>query len=849
MIPSARSSDAARQVVPANLSYSDASKGFLTDGDWWAGGFGLAHLGGSGYPSVVTMRGHDDFLCKTQGWHVFSFDGRGTWTDSYTKTDYGYGAYNAGLDENGQWLFGAGTHHRSRSQGFYVMGAVGGDRSNGLNTSEDIYFGGGPIFGDIDSDGVVDSAFGGNGKVWIFEGPAGKWTFLQNVSGGGAKFLDMNRDGYLDLVKGGQNGFIWFWNSTADQFVKAGDNVPKYDSSFDVSDVNHDGYPDALLNRYVKGFGRSVEVWLQDANGIFTNSSTGLPGGGNAWWMKLRFGDFNGDGETDVSGSMGSPGDLGIWLGDGGKTWTWTPFTPSGVASIVPSLDVMDIDNNGRDDFVFPTVIGDCTDGGGFRALTENTTASTLGARVREPWGGERWFPGSIRYLKWGAAMPPGEVCAGSATLDYSTTGPSGPWKTIEESVACAGERAWKVPNDPSKNVFIRVTVKGKSASAEGLSGAGTLPFEIIGGSGVPLRSAIVSPAGSETWAVGTIQQISWSVSGGQSPYTFDVEYSTSGSSGPWKQIASGVTKTDHTWTVPDDPTTSAVVRVLAKDSSSPSQSAIAVSKEFTIYRPSVPMQATLKADPTTLGPGGRSVLSLELKDAAGGGVEGATIVLSADKGGTVSPPAEKGGGVYEATLTAPNVLSKMTVTVSANASKPGFVDATASVQVEVSPFLPDLSIVDGALLVGANVPEGESATPRAKIANTGQSDAGEFVVRFLVDGKEFSSETVSGLAVSESRDVAAVWKATKGKHELKIVLDPDNAIKEADESNNQASATVEVRATPRGFEIPWWVFLLIAVVVAGLIAWAIASRRKKPCKWCNTRHADGAFCPGAGWR
>ena len=78
---------------------------------------------------------------------------------------------------------------------------------------------------------------------------------------------------------------------------------------------------------------------------------------------------------------------------------------------------------------------------------------------------------------------------------------------------------------------------------------------------------AVVSPNGGEGWVFGTTQDITWSATDNVGVATVTLEYSTSGSEGPWLPIASGQPNTGtYSWLVPAPATTQAVVRVTAVD-------------------------------------------------------------------------------------------------------------------------------------------------------------------------------------------------------------------------------------------------------------------------------------------
>lgn len=66
--------------------------------------------------------------------------------------------------------------------------------------------------------------------------------------------------------------------------------------------------------------------------------------------------------------------------------------------------------------------------------------------------------------------------------------------------------------------------------------------------------------------------------------------------------------------------------------------------------------------------------------------IEEAMIKLSDDGGGTFSDVEDKGDGTYEATYTAPEVVSDTTVTITAKASKASYIDGDEDIEITVTP-------------------------------------------------------------------------------------------------------------------------------------------------------------------
>ncbi|MHC4433179.1 MAG: beta strand repeat-containing protein, partial [Planctomycetota bacterium] len=78
---------------------------------------------------------------------------------------------------------------------------------------------------------------------------------------------------------------------------------------------------------------------------------------------------------------------------------------------------------------------------------------------------------------------------------------------------------------------------------------------------------AITAPNGGESWATGSVHDITWDATGNVTVTSVDLLYSTSGPGGSFVPIASGQTNDGtYSWTVPNDPTSNAFVKVVAHD-------------------------------------------------------------------------------------------------------------------------------------------------------------------------------------------------------------------------------------------------------------------------------------------
>lgn len=81
----------------------------------------------------------------------------------------------------------------------------------------------------------------------------------------------------------------------------------------------------------------------------------------------------------------------------------------------------------------------------------------------------------------------------------------------------------------------------------------------------------VSTPNGGEGYGIGTVRAIEWTASGGTGTLIVDLEYSTTGASGPWKPVASGLPDTGiYNWTVPNTPSTNCYIRAKVTDSDKP---------------------------------------------------------------------------------------------------------------------------------------------------------------------------------------------------------------------------------------------------------------------------------------
>jgi len=125
---------------------------------------------------------------------------------------------------------------------------------------------------------------------------------------------------------------------------------------FAAADVNGDGIADV-----VAVFTASVYVYINNGDGTFKPGVTYPLGGITAGFESIQFGDFNGDGKTDIEVELGSPSEQVVFLGNGDGTFQTPPKTSASV-TFGEYVAVGDFNSDGKLDLVIsqpPCVISE----------------------------------------------------------------------------------------------------------------------------------------------------------------------------------------------------------------------------------------------------------------------------------------------------------------------------------------------------------------------------------------------------------------------------------------------------------------------------------------------------------
>ena len=81
-----------------------------------------------------------------------------------------------------------------------------------------------------------------------------------------------------------------------------------------------------------------------------------------------------------------------------------------------------------------------------------------------------------------------------------------------------------------------------------------------------------------------------------------------------------------------------------------------------------------------------------------------------------------------------------------------------------------------------------------ATVANTGNADAANVVVRFTDNGVAIGERTVAALSQGTAQNVSITAGLARGSHAIAVTADPSNSIPESDEQNNSRTVTITVK-------------------------------------------------------
>lgn len=346
---------------------------------------------------------------------------------------------------------------------------------------------------DIDGDGDLDLYVGNiygqtniPPQLWLNDG-AGHFTVaegrlpapvtdLSRNKYTASHFVDVNNDGFPDLVLGGEDlptPSVVLLNDSTGHFSLLPNALPPKPFApnaiaLDIqsADLNHDGHMDLLI-AFTKSnpfyVGRWIQVLINNGDGTFRDETAArLPQSDNsANWIKfLELVDIDGDGNPDLATRLaeGNGESPPFYLNDGNGVFT---ALPPGFGNIFQNLYVMlDIDGDGGRDFLtsrgasptFPErhyIVRD-TGPAIVPGIPTEVGASKGGFadRVRVGW---RYVWGATGYEVWRSASPgsPGSLIGTATRTTFDDTTVPGA-STFYYSVRALNAAGRSAPSRPA---------------------------------------------------------------------------------------------------------------------------------------------------------------------------------------------------------------------------------------------------------------------------------------------------------------------------------------------------------------------------------------------------------------
>jgi len=477
-----------------DLAYLEQSSGLETPR--MEGGrteFELGDVNGDGHLDIVSIGDHGSpFINSPQhGVMVWFGDGAGNWTVHQTG-NFGYGGVAIGdVNNDGIMDVGYGMHHDYSNTDFgdQLLEVALGDGTgrnwtpwdDGLATNGETWGMFGTDFADVDNDGDLDVAsisFGCCNGVHVYlNNGDGTWTQSWARTGDNSSndltTADVNGDGFVDVIATHGLGTVYLGDGTG-TFTPGDGNLPFGDWRRGVAagDVNADGRDDVAFPA-----GGGVQVWTWIDEGEWADLSGDLASIGE--YDLVQIADMNLDGFGDVI--VNRDEFTRIYTHDGAGGWTLAGTIQSPDACDYVALRAGDdADHNGRPDILIATE-EDCDPWTGGtnrpRFFVEATTPDEPFIHPVSPRGGEVMHAGSVRFIRWHAAIPAGE--AGAVSIELSTDGPDGPWQTVAANQPSNGRHQWRLPDDlpNSTDCHLRLTLH----TSNEVHAVTPRPFTIVG--------------------------------------------------------------------------------------------------------------------------------------------------------------------------------------------------------------------------------------------------------------------------------------------------------------------------------------------------------------------------------
>ena len=453
--------------------------------------------------------------------------------------------------------------------------------------------------GDVDGDGDLDLvSIGDHGSpnvnvteagvmVWKNNGTGTNWSLVKsgNLGYGGVALGDVNGDGKMDIGMGMHHNYATSGMGSGAYLIDvgtgdgSGTSWTPYHNGLDTAgtgmnwgmfgtdfgDVNNDGKLDIAS----VSFGCCDGLWIykNNGNGSWTNTDAG-PTGNSVNSAYCMFGDFNNDGNTDLAVAT-QAGNIYKNNGQGSFSSMATGLPSDWTAKL--SVHPADVNGDGGMDIAYITP-GSGPGGQVFVYTYDKATSKWVSISTGLPPASKAVFgaaladmdmDGKCDLVAWTATQI--EIYKGDGAGNWTLNG------TIPNTISTSyGFRAAAVgdfDHDGFTDIASFCNTGGSNSLKVFLHTVGTTTLNIVP----------QFPHGSECFVAGSVQFVKWlsSVPSTGPNATTTIEFSSTGSAGPWTNVVTSAPNSGvYQWVTPAVSSPNCCLRLTVSQGSS-SQSVI----------------------------------------------------------------------------------------------------------------------------------------------------------------------------------------------------------------------------------------------------------------------------------